>query len=393
MSQIVPFKATLPAPDLVAHVTSRSYEDYTAAELASQLDYNPFSFLRILQPGYQNVGTADPKKRWAQVRARLEDYKREGILLEEAQPAIYLYEVTSADMQCIGFMGGFSVDAYLNGQIKKHEDTLEYRVDMFEQYLHATGFNTEPVLLTYPQNPTLQAHIAAIRQNPPVFHFTSLNRQTHKLWRIATSESLQLIQDAFNQMGVLYIADGHHRCASAASLHLHQNQPYFLGYAVADDQLKIWEYNRAIRDLNQLTVDDFITALTDKGDLKMMDSPNWKPQAAGEFGIYLGKKWYCLKANVGADQPDAAWLFNEILEPILGIHDLRNDARIDYLPGNAGVFPLVNWVDSGEYAVAFTLYPATFEQIKYLADHQQIMPPKSTYIEPKIRSGLVLFEF
>lgn len=393
MSQIVPFKATLPASDLVAHVTSRSYEDYSSAELASQLDYNPYSFLRILQPGYNNVGTSDPHKRWGLVKARLEDYKKEGILVEEEKAAIYLYEIKANDYHCIGFMGGFSVDAYLQNEIKKHEDTIAYRVELFEKYLHETGFNTEPVLLTYQPNSELQAIIEKISAKQPLFHFTSLNEQTHRLWRITKPKTLAKIQSHFTALGDLYIADGHHRCASAAELHMHDNQPYFLGYAVANDQLKIWEFNRVIRDLNQLSPEEFLAAIRQKATVETLSSSNWKPSKRGEFGLYLREQWYKISIDLPEFQPDAEWLYQEILHPIVNIKDLRTDARIEYLPGNKGIKPLMNWVDSGEYELAFTLFPASFKQIKHLADHHKIMPPKSTYIEPKIRSGLVLFEF
>ena len=403
MAKIVPFKAVRPARDKVSLVTSRSYDEYSPAELASQLDYNPFSFLHVLNPAYINLQKASAETRFKSVRTRYEEFKHEEILNQEDVPVFYLYEIQSKNQVYSGIIAGTAVEDYQNNVIKKHEDTLEYRVEYFKDYLHQTGFNTEPVLITYPENLALKKWISSRKHKRPVYLFSSLNKEKHTLWRINDEAEINWLQQQFAGMDSLYIADGHHRSASAELLYEqdkasgNENINYFMSFLICETDLKIYEYNRIIRDLNGQTKKQFLTALAKDFTVENKHMELWKPEEKYQFGMYLDGEFYALKLkdtnfNSVREALDAQILYNKVLEPLLAIHDLRNDERIEYIPGSRPITAIKEIIDSGDYQVGFILFPASIQEIKVLADNNLIMPPKSTYIEPKFRSGLVVYE-
>lgn len=403
MATIIPFKAVRPARDKVSLVTCRSYDEYTPAELASQLDYNPFSFLHVLNPAYINMHKLSDAVRFRSVHTKYKEYKDEEILKQETMPVFYLYEIQSKNKVFTGIIAGTSISDYQNNVIKKHEDTLAYRVEYFKDYLHQTGFNTEPVLITYPDNLTLQNWITQRKQRRPLYLFSSLNRDKHTLWRIKDEAEITWLQQQFAAIESLYIADGHHRSASAELLYEqdkasgNQNLDYFMSFLIAESDLKIYEYNRLVHDLNGLSQAAFLKALEKDFDIQNLGLELWKPQQKFEFGMYLGGDFYSMKlreVNFTSvhEALDAQILYTKVLKPLLGINDLRNDERISYLPGNKSISAIKEMVDEGSFAVGFMLYPASVTEIKELADNNLIMPPKSTYIEPKFRSGLVVYE-
>jgi len=403
LAKIVPFKAVRPARDKVSLVTSRSYDEYSPAELASQLDYNPFSFLHILNPAYINLQKASAETRFKSVRTRYEEFKHEEILNQEDAPVFYLYEIQSKNQVYSGIIAGTAVEDYQNNVIKKHEDTLEYRVEYFKDYLHQTGFNTEPVLITYPENLALKKWISSRKHKRPVYLFSSLNKEKHTLWRINDEAEINWLQQQFAGMDSLYIADGHHRSASAELLYEqdkasgNENINYFMSFLICETDLKIYEYNRIIRDLNGHTKKQFLTALAKEFTVENKHMELWKPEEKYQFGMYLDGEFYALKLkdtnfNSVREALDAQILYNKVLEPLLAIHDLRNDERIEYIPGSRPITAIKEIIDSGDYHVGFILFPASIQEIKVLADNNLIMPPKSTYIEPKFRSGLVVYE-
>ena len=403
MSKIVPFKAVRPARDKVSLVTSRSYDEYSPAELASQLDYNPFSFLHVLKPAYINQQKASAETRFKSVHSKYAEFKHEEILKQEANPVFFLYEIQSKNRIYTGIIAGTSIEDYQNNVIKKHEDTLPYRVEYFKDYLHQTGFNTEPVLITYPENPELKQWIAKRRQKRPLYLFSSLNRDKHTLWRIKDEAEILWLQQQFEGIDSLYIADGHHRSASAELLYEqdkasgNRNLDYFMSFLICETDLKIYEYNRIIHDLNGLSKEQLLTALSTDFIVENKHLELWKPEQKFQFGMYLGGEFYALQLrdtifNSVHESLDAQILYTKVLEPLLGIHDLRNDERIEYIPGSKPITVIKEMIDEGDYQVGFMLYPASINEIKQLADNNLIMPPKSTYIEPKFRSGLVVYE-
>ena len=403
MAKIVPFKAVRPARDKVSLVTSRSYDEYSPAELASQLDYNPFSFLHVLKPAYINQQKASAETRFKSVHTKYQDFKQEEIVKQEEKPVFYLYEIQSKNRVYSGIIAGTSIKDYQNNVIKKHEDTLPYRVEYFKDYLHQTGFNTEPVLITYPENPDLKQWITTRKQRRPLYLFSSLNRDKHTFWRIKDEAEITWLQQQFENIDSLYIADGHHRSASAEMLYEqdkasgNENLNYFMSFLICETDLKIYEYNRIIHDLNGLTKKQFLGALANDFTIENKHLELWKPEEKFHFGMYLDGEFYALKLketnfNSVREALDAQILYDKVLEPLLAIRDLRNDERIEYIPGSKPITAIKEIIDDGDYQVGFMLYPASIEEIKQLADNNLIMPPKSTYIEPKFRSGLVVYE-
>ena len=404
MAQLIPFKAVLPSRDKVSLVTSRSYDEYSAAELAAQLDFNPFSFLHILNPAYVNQQKIGLEKRFKLVAQKYRDFKNEEILINEENPVLFLYEIQSKNQVFSGIIGATSIADYQNDVIKKHEDTLQYRVEIFKDYLHQTRFNTEPVLITYPDNKNLNEWINKRKSTPSLYEFSTKKKEKHTLWKIDNIEDIKWLQQQFENVGNIYIADGHHRSASAELLYEedktsgNKNLEYFMSFLIAESNVKIYEYNRIIRDLNGYSKDGFIAELSKIFWIKNKEQELWKPVKKFQFGMYLDGEFYSLELkdtnNFSSvlDSLDAQILYEKVLLPILGISDLRNDERIDYIPGNQSIVTIKEVIDEGEFEIGFMLFPSEISEIKALADNNLIMPPKSTYIEPKFRSGLVVYE-
>lgn len=404
MSKIIPFKAVRPTADKVGLVTCRNYEDYSAAELAAWLNFNPYSFLHIINPAYQNVHNISLEKRFKGVANKFQDFKNNSVFVEDEIPAFYLYEIKTKNDVFTGIIAGASVDDYKNDIIKKHEDTLQYRVEMFKDYLHQTRFNTEPVLITYPDSVKINTWILLKKKNRAIYEFSTTNKEKHTLWKIDTQSDIDWLENHFEEIPNLYIADGHHRSASAELL-LEQDQylgnpnlNYFMSFLIAESNVKIYEFNRIIRDLNGFTKEVFLEKLAENFEIESKEQELWKPQNKKEFGMYLDEKFYALifkhkEQREGIKQKlDAQILYDTVLQPLLAIGDLRNDERIDYISGKQSVTAIKEKVDDGEFAVGFMLYPSNINEIKAFADNNLIMPPKSTYIEPKFRSGLVVYE-
>ena len=409
MSKIIPFKAVRPTPDKVGLVTCRNYDDYSPAELASWLNFNPYSFLHVIHPAHVYSQKITLDKRFKGVAHKYQDFKNDGIFITEDKPVFFLYEIQTKAQTFIGFVASTSIEDYKNNVIKKHEDTLQYRVEYFKDYLHQTGFNTEPVLITYPDNETLNTWITDKKKSEPIYNYSTTNKEKHQLWKIETDQEIQWLQNQFENIPELYIADGHHRSASAELLYdedIHsgnQNLNYFMSFLIAESNIKIYEYNRIIRDLNGHTKDDFLEKLAENFIIKDKEQELWKPQSKFEFGMYLDGHFYALfykqgnNFNIAIDiallsNLDAQILYNTVLQPVLGIEDLRNDERIEYIPGKQSISTIKELVDEGEFEVGFMLFPSDISEIKALADKNLIMPPKSTYIEPKFRSGLMVYE-
>ncbi len=404
MAKIVPFNAVRPTPDKVSLVTCRTYDDYSPAELAAYLDFNPFSFLHVLNPAYVNQQKIGLEKRFKLVAQKYHDFKAEQILIEEPEPVLFVYEIQSKSRVFTGIVAGTSIADYQDNTIKKHEDTLQYRVELFKDYLHQTGFNTEPVLITYPDQQDLNDWINQKKLTPSLYCFSTTNKEQHTLWKIENAAEIKWLQDRFDAIGNVYIADGHHRSASAELLYQEDSASgnphlnYFMSFLIAESNVKIYEYNRIIRDLNGHSKQSLLESLSALFWIKNKEQELWKPTRKFQFGMYLDGEFYSLTIkdensfeNV-LERLDAQILYKKVLHPILGITDLRNDERIDYIPGNQSIVTIKEVIDEGEFEIGFMLYPADINEIKSLADQHLIMPPKSTYIEPKFRSGLIVYE-
>ena len=300
MSKIIPFKAVRPTPDKVALVTCRNYDDYSPAELASWLDFNPYSFLHVINPAYVHSQKITLDKRFKGVAHKYQDFKNDGIFIEDEKPAFFLYEIETKNQSFTGIVAGISIEDYKNNVIKKHEDTLQYRVEYFKDYLHQTGFNTEPVLITYPDNLELNNWISVKKKDQPIYHFATTNKEKHTLWKIDSNLEISWLEKQFENIPELYIADGHHRSASAELLYdennylENQNLNYFMSFLIAESNVKIYEFNRIIRDLNGHSKEDFILKLSEHFIIKSKEQELWKPQDKFEFGMYLDGSFYAL---------------------------------------------------------------------------------------------------
>jgi uncharacterized protein (DUF1015 family) len=405
MAKIVPFKAVRPTRDKVCLVTCRSYEEYVNAELAAQLDFNPLSFLHILKPAYTNSETVSFEKRYRQVHQKYEDFKNELILIKDNKPAIYIHKIVTKTQSFTGIIVGTSVADYCNNIIKKHEDIIAFRVRLLKDYMKYSEFNTEPVLMTYPDNKTIENWIFNCTQKIADFEFSTTKKEIHYLWKIEDTLEINWLQSIFDKTESLYIADGHHRTEALKILSLENENPentaknYILSYLISENNVKIYEFNRLVKDLNGYSKEDFIKELQKNFIVENKFQQPFQPTMKYQFGMYLDNEFYSLilqKNNAVfktvLDSLDAQILYTKILLPILAIEDLRNDERIEYLSGKHSILEIKNKIDQEEFEIGFILFPSNIGEIKALADANLIMPPKSTYIEPKFRSGLVVYE-
>ncbi|WP_299891852.1 DUF1015 domain-containing protein [uncultured Lacinutrix sp.] len=410
MANIIPFKAVKPTRDKVSLVASRSYQSYTQAEREARLDYNPFSFLHIVNPGYKYDKEISGKARYQLVKNRYLEFKEDAVFKQDDKPSFYIYKIVDRDKQVFnGIVAAASVEDYENDIIKKHEDTIASREIIFKDYLKTVGFNAEPVLLTYPDNNAISNIFSTIQKQRAEFEFTTTYRDTHYLWQIDNEEHIKIIIDAFTKIDTLYIADGHHRSSSSHLLcketkskkdNKNESYNYFMSFLIPESELRIHEFNRLVKDLNGLSKEEFLIQLDTMYRIENRGIMPYKPSKPHHFSMYLDGEFYSLylrKANYtfenSLEELDAQLLYKTILKPILGITDLRNDNRIDYLSGKKEIVNLKSKIDSGEFTVGFGMIPATIEQMKNIADDGLKMPPKSTYIEPKLRSGVTIYEF
>lgn len=405
MAKIVPFKAVRPTRDKVCLVTCRSYEEYVNAELAAQLDFNPLSFLHILKPAYTNQESVSFEKRYRQVHQKYEDFKNEVILVKDKKPALYIHKIVTKTQSFTGIIAGTSVADYQNDIIKKHEDIIAFRVRLLKEYMKYSKFNTEPVLMTYPDNKTIENWIFNCTQKLADFEFSTTKKEIHYLWKIEDTLEINWLQNIFEKTESLYIADGHHR-TEALKLLSEENQDsenqatnHILSYLIAENNVKIYEFNRLVKDLNGLSKEDFLAALTKDFTVENKLQQPFQPSEKHQFGMYLDSEFYSLDLKsknenfeTALDSLDTQILYKKVLLPILAIEDLRNDERIEYLSGKQSVLEVKNKIDQGEFEIGFIMFPSNISEIKALADANLIMPPKSTYIEPKFRSGLVVYE-
>ncbi len=410
MSLIKPFKAIRPVKDKVSFVTSRSYHEYSRKELNAVLAYNPFSFLQIINPGYKNAIKITSKERFKLVHNRYLEFLENNVLQKDTKDAFYLYQVQKDGHTFTGLFCTTSIIDYQKDRIKKHESTIQRREQLFADYLEAVKFNAEPVLMTYADNDAIACIIKKEIEQVPEYLFATTDKTTHRLWVISEPKIINALQSAFNKIDSLYIADGHHRSASSNLLgeYAKKNNPNhtgleaynsFMSYLIPESEIKIFEFNRMVRDLNGLTKEDFLTRLSEYYSIEDQGGKPYKPTKKHQFSMYLDGNFYALHLRKKAypftdalSELDTQILFKTVLEPILGIHDLRKDKRIQYGYGKHNLIKMKDQIDNRKFTIGFGLVPITMAEIKAIADAGLVMPPKSTYIEPKLRSGLAIYE-
>ena len=408
MISIKPFKASRPPRDKAYLVATRSYMSYSDEQLDEKLENNPFTFLHI-------INSADIRKlpfgeaKYKKVKENFKNFEQEDIFREDEKEGFYLYRQVKDGNEYIGIISAVSVLDYQSGKIKKHENTLTQREEMFTDYLETTGFNAEPVLLTYKDDLRLDLIFAKYIDQRPEYEFTSTDRVLHQLWVIDEANDISKIKTAFKDQEALYIADGHHRSASSSKLYdramekatvdSESSQAYFMAFLIGEEQMKIYDFNRLVKGMNNLSQNQLLEALHKDFLVEKKHEEAYRPGKLHEISMYLKGEWYKLVPKTGTFDPadaidhlDTRILSKLILKPILGIKNLKTDQRVGFLPGTEGLEGLKQKVDSKSFDIAFALFPVTIEQLKKVADENETMPPKSTYIEPKLRSGLTIYQ-
>ncbi|MDX8410452.1 MAG: DUF1015 family protein [Mariprofundaceae bacterium] len=406
MPLIRPFRALRPLPHTVADVAAPPYDVLSSAEARRRVKDQPYSFLHVSKPEIdlrEGVDPHDPQV-YAKAAENLSRMREEGILVQDSAPGFYVYRMTMGDHVQTGLAAAASVAAYNENRIRKHEFTRPDKEDDRVRQIEATGAQTGPVLLAYRAEAEVDGQLARAAAGEPELD-VMLDGVRHQLWPMTDSGAISRLSDFFDAMDAIYVADGHHRSAAAARVAAMRAQAnpghtgkeaynYFLTVIFSHRQMKIFDYNRIVRDLNGLDEDVFLARIAQAFQIEAK-AAEVRPARAGEFGMYLPGRWFRLKLRTDVmahDDPvaqlDVSLLASHLIEPVLGIDDPRRDPRIDFVGGIRGLKELERRVDSGEMAVAFSLFPTSMEALMAVADSGKVMPPKSTWFEPKLADGL-----
>lgn len=411
MAIIKPFRGIRPPQDLVEQVVSRPYDVLNSAEARAEAGDNEKSLYHIIKPEIdfpEGTDEHDPRV-YSKAAQNFEKFQQEGWLVQDKKDCYYIYAQTMNGKTQYGLVVGAYVPDYMNGVIKKHELTRRDKEEDRMKHVRVNNANVEPVFFAYPDDALLDEIVRKYTAEKPVYDFVAPDDGFgHKFWVIDDDKDIERITEEFKGMPALYIADGHHRSAAAALVgaeKANQNPAhrgdeeynYFMAVCFPASQLTIIDYNRVVKDLNGLSEEEFLAALQKNFEVQKMGAEIYKPTGLHNFSLYLGGNWYSLTARPGTyndNDPigvlDVTISSNLILDEILGIKDLRSDKRIDFVGGIRGLGELKRRVDSGEMKVALALYPVSMKQLMDIADTGNIMPPKTTWFEPKLRSGLVI---
>ena len=410
MAKIRPFKGLRPPRELVTEVASRPYDVLNSSEARKEAEGNPRSLYHIIKPEIDfEPGTDEHDPRvYDKARENFDMFQQQGWLKQDSEPVYYLYAQKMSGRTQYGFVVAANVDDYMEGRIKKHELTRADKEEDRMKHVRVNDANVEPVFFAFPDNDVLEEIIKSVAEGEPEYDFVAPDGFGHHFWVIDSPQQIATITEQFAAMPSLYIADGHHRTAAAALVgnekaksnpdHTGEEEyNYFLAVAFPASHLKIIDYNRVVKDLNGLSPQQFLEALAENFTVTDKGEEIYRPDGLHNFSLYLDGRWYSLTAKDGRyDDTDPIGVLdvtvssNLILHDILGIKNLRTDKRIDFVGGIRGLEELKRRVDSGEMAMALALYPVTMKQLMDIADSGNIMPPKTTWFEPKLRSGLVI---
>ena len=407
---VKPFKGIRPPKALVEQVASRPYDVLNSEEARAEAEGNEKSLYHIIKPEIDfPVGTDEHDERvYAKAAENFQKFQDNGWLVQDKEDKYYVYAQTMNGRTQYGLVVCAAVEDYMTGKIKKHELTRRDKEEDRMKHVRVNNANIEPVFFAFPHQDELDAIVSKVVAGEPEYDFVAPDGFGHHFWVIDDAATIARITEIFAEFPAMYIADGHHRSAAAALVgdekrkqnpnHVGDEEyNYFLAVCFPDNQLNIIDYNRVVKDLNGLSDEEFLKALEANFDVKEMGEEIYKPNALHNFSLYLSGKWYSLTAKEGTyndNDPigvlDVTISSNLILDEILGIKDLRSDKRIDFVGGIRGLGELKKRVDSGEMKVALALYPVSMKQLIDIADTGNIMPPKTTWFEPKLRSGLVI---
>jgi uncharacterized protein (DUF1015 family) len=402
MPLIRPFAGLRPVPERAHEVVAPPYDVLNSAEARQRAAGRPWSFLHISKAEIDLPEDTDPYAAavYAKAAENLEKMISAGVLKRDSKPCYYVYRLTMGDHVQTGLVAAASVADYDSNRIRKHEFTRPAKEDDRVRQIEALNAQTGPVLLAYRSDPVVDRLIDAVTVGTPEYDLTADDEIRHTLWVVSDESVIERLTSEFDGMNALYIADGHHRSAAASRVASKLNggpeamSSYFLAVIFPHKQMQILDYNRVVRDLNGLSGAVLLEKIASAFDVEGQNEPV-SPARAGEFGMYLDGRWYRLSIHAERvpDDPvaklDVSLLAENLLEPLLGISDPRRDPRIDFVGGIRGLGELEKRVDSGEMAVAFSLFPTSMEDLMAVADANQVMPPKSTWFEPKLADGLV----
>lgn len=409
MSVVRPFMGYRPAKELCNKVAALPYDVMTSDEAREMVKGNPYSFLHVDKAEIDLPENTDHYSDEVYNKAKDNLYKmiEDGVYIQDKEPVFYIYRLTMNGKSQTGLVACTSIDEYIENKIKKHELTRADKEEDRIRHVDTCNANTGPIFLTYKNKESIDAIINDCVKNEPIYDFVAEDGVAHTVWLINNSETMKSLVEEFRDIQALYIADGHHRNASAVKVGLKRRKEnpnytgeeefnYYLSVIFPSNQLYIMDYNRVVRDLNGYSKEEFIAKISENFEMNEYTGEGCcKPYEKHSFGMYLDKKWYLIKArDCIIDESDSvacldvSILQKELLSPILGIGDPRTDNRIDFVGGIRGLEELERRVDNGEMKVAFSMYPTTMEQLMNIADDNKIMPPKSTWFEPKLRSGI-----
>ena len=413
MAVLKPFKGIRPPVELAAKVASRPYDVLNSEEARIEAKGNPYTLLHIIKPEIDFPAGTDEHTEpvYQKAAENLNLWRKQGWLVKDAKASLYIYAQTMEGRTQYGIVGCASVDDYLNGVIKKHELTRSDKEEDRMKHVRITNANMEPVFFAYPAVKALDDIVAEIvATQSPVYDFVAEDGFGHHFWLVDNDETIDKIVKLFAKIPATYVADGHHRTAAAALVGKEKRAKnpnhtgdeeynYFLAVHFPDNQLKIIDYNRTVKDLNGLSPAELIEKISADFEIQKVGAGIYKPDQLHTFSMYLGGEWYKLVTKSGRyndNDPigvlDVTILSSLILDKILGIKDLRTDKRVDFIGGIRGLGELKTRVEGGDMKVAFALYPVSMKQLINIADSGNIMPPKTTWFEPKLRSGLVVHE-
>ena len=410
MAQIRPFRAYRPCQGMEERIAALPYDVYNRAEACEVVKKNPESFLAVDRAETQFGEEVDTYADCVYEKAdqMLREKILEGKFVQDPTPCFYLYELTMDGHSQTGVVGCASIDDYRNNVIKKHENTRADKEEDRIRHVDTCSMQTGPIFLAYRAKEDLKEKIGELKKQAPVYDFVSEDGIGHRVWVIDNDSDVAMIEEAFGKIPAIYIADGHHRCASAVKVGLKRREQYpdytgeeefnyFLSVIFPDEELRILDYNRVVKDLNGMDAAAFLTRIEEYFAVEKKGQAPYRPTEKGTFGMYLEDEWYCLSAKEEIKSEDAvegldvSLLQNDLLDPILGIMDPKTDKRIDFVGGIRGLGELERRVHT-DMKVAFSMYPTSIAELFAVADAGRLMPPKSTWFEPKLRSGLFLHE-
>lgn len=408
MADIIPFRALRPREDLVEKIAALPYDVYDRQEAREKVAGDMLSFLRIDRPETQFPEDYDmyAPEVYEKAREMLREMIERGEFVEEDAPAYYVYELVMNGRSQIGIGACASVDDYEKEIIKKHENTRAEKEADRIRHVDVCNAQTGPIFLTYRKRADIQAEVEKAMANPPLYDFTADDGITHRVWRMDDAQSIEAVRTGFSKVDAVYIADGHHRCASAVRVSQKRREEnpgytgqeafnYFLSVIFPDDQLLIMDYNRVLKSLNGYTEEEFLVKVSELFEMEKAETAPYHPAKKGEMGMYLKDTWYKLsvRPEMLSGDPvkdlDVAILQNFLLEPVLGILDPKSDGRIDFVGGIRGLEELERRVHT-DCKAAFAMYPTDIHELFAVSDAGKLMPPKSTWFEPKLRSGILI---